>query len=58
MTESTDASRSETLNYIDAMLIELRKMGQSIDEVFLVYLLELALIEVSDLAASSRSNGD
>ena len=58
MTDSTGASRSETLTYIDSMLIELRKMGQSIDEVLLVYLIELAMIEVSDLGASSRANGD
>ena len=51
MATTAGTTRAATAHYIEGMLIELRTIGQNIDSDFLVYLLEMAAIEASDIAS-------
>jgi len=51
MATTTGMTRASCASYIENMLIELRTMGQKNDCDFLVYLLEMATIEASDIAS-------
>jgi hypothetical protein len=49
--------RTETLDYIQSMLAQLRKMAEAEHSDMLAYLIEMAYLEASDiLAAERRSN--
>ncbi len=49
-TSSAGMTRIASAGYIENMLVELRTIGQNYDLDFLVYLLEMATIEASDIA--------
>ncbi len=50
-------SRAATASYIETMLSELRSMSQGMDADFLGYLIEMAMIEASDIASGKTSTG-
>ena len=54
MNNNAAASQLETIGFIESMLSDLRQMGQSIDARFLVYLIELAMIEASDIKTGKQ----
>jgi len=46
-----------TAHYIETMLMELRTMSQGINTDMLTYLLEMAMVEASDVASGKISAG-
>jgi hypothetical protein len=46
--------RAETLDYIQSMLGQLRKMAETEDCVMLAYLIEMAYVEASDVVRGER----
>lgn len=57
MASKSGHTRAATATYISEMLKELRTMGQQIDADFLVYLIEMASIEASDVARGKETGG-
>ncbi len=55
MDTDRSASKVATASYIQGMLAELRSMSRSIECGFLVYLIEMAHIEASDIVAGKTS---
>ena len=50
-------TRGATAAYMESTLAELRTMSQQIESDFLVYLLEMAMIEASEISAGKVSTG-
>lgn len=48
-------TRCATASYIESMLAEMRTLSQNVDSDFLTYLLEMAMIEASDIASGKMS---
>ncbi len=57
MTNVSNERRTATASYIEGMLIELRTMGQQVNADFLVYLLEMAIIEADDIKRGQMTAG-
>ena len=55
MATKSGQTRTATALYMEEMLRELRTMGQQMDCDFLVYLLEMAAMEASDIANGAGS---
>ena len=57
MTQLSRDTQTATAAYIKGMLTELRAMGQAIEGDFLVYLIEMAMVEASDIATAKQIQG-